>query len=129
MVFVPVPPPEREVTVRARDLSQRLTQVIREFQQNHPGTTSEDVRQAVQLASEGSGVSRGGTRQQRAAIAVVLGILFAGLGAFFFLQRAGGGGGGGGEGPTVSWFWMVAGIGILTVLLALVAVLRHNRDR
>jgi hypothetical protein len=127
MVFVPVPPPNRDVTIRARDLSQRLAQVIREFQQNHPGTTTEDVRQAVRMAAEGSGVDRGGSRQQRAAIAVVLGILFAGLGIFFFPQRAGGGGEGGGEGPPV--FWMIAAIGILTVVLALVAVLRQNRDR
>ncbi|TFG52822.1 MAG: hypothetical protein E4H37_04880, partial [Gemmatimonadales bacterium] len=91
MAFVPVPPTDREVSIRARDLSQRLTQAIREFQQNHPGTTSEDVRQAVRMAAEGSGVSRGGTGQQRAAIAVVLGIFVAGLGAFAFLQRAGGG--------------------------------------
>ena len=124
MVFVPVPRTNRDVTVRARDLSQRLAQAIREFQQNHPGTTSEDVRQAVRMAAEGSGVSRGGSAQQRAAIAVVLGILFAGLGAFAFLERAGGGFA---EGP--SWFWMIAGIGILTVVLALVAVLRQNRDR
>jgi len=129
MVFVPVPvpPTEREVTVRARDLSQRLTQVIREFEQNHPGTTTEDVRQAVRMAAEGSGVSRGGGSQQRAAIAVVLGILFAGIGVYAFFRQSGGlgegGGGGGGR------LWMIGGIGILTVLLALVAVLRQNRDR
>ena len=123
MVFVPIPPPDRQVSIRSRDLSQRLAQVIREFQQNHPGTTSQDVRQAVQLAAEGSGVSRGGTRQQRAAVALVLGVLFAGgLGTFAFLERAGGG-----EGPPA--FWMIAGVGILTVLLAVVAVLRQNRDR
>lgn len=123
MVFVPIPPPDRQVSIRARDLSQRLAQVIREFQQNHPGTTSEDVRQAVQRAAEGTGVSRGGTRQQRAAIAVVLGVLFAGgLGTFVFLERAGGG-----EVPQGTW--MIAGVGVLTVLLALVAVLRQNRDR
>lgn len=127
MAFVPVPPTDREVSIRARDLSQRLTQAIREFQQNHPGTTSEDVRQAVRMAAEGSGVSRGGTGQQRAAIAVVLGIFVAGLGAFAFLQRAGGGGAGEGGGASVSW--MLVGIGILTVVLALVAVLRQNRDR
>jgi hypothetical protein len=124
MVFVPVPPPNRDVTIRARDLSQRLAQVIREFQQNHPGTTTEDVHQAVRMAAEGSGVGRGGSSQQRAAIAVVLGVLLAGLGAFFFLELSGGGGG---EGPPV--FWMIAGIGILTVVLALAVVLRQNRDR
>jgi hypothetical protein len=123
MVFVPVPLPNRDVTIRTRDLSQRLAQVIREFEQNHPGTTTEDVRQAVRMGAEGSGVSPADTKQQRAAIAVVLGILFAALGTFFFLQRAGGGGG---EGPPV--FWMIAGIGILTVVLALVAVLRQNRE-
>ncbi len=129
MAFVPVPQTDREVSIRARDLSQRLTQTIREFQQNHPGTTSEDVRQAVRMAAEGSGVSRGGTGQQRAAIAVVLGIFFAGLGAFAFLQRAGGGGAGEGGGGGASVSWMLVGIGILTVVLALVAVLRQNRDR
>ena len=127
MAFVPVPPTDREVSIRARDLSQRLTQAIREFQQNHPGTTPEDVRQAVRMAAEGSGVSRGGTGQQRAAIAVVLGIFFAGLGVFAFLQRAGGGGGGEGGGASASW--MVVGVGILTLVLALVAVVRRNRDR
>lgn len=126
MVFVPVPPSEREVTVRARDLSQRLDHVIREFQQNHPGTTSEDVRQAMLLAAENSGVTRGGTRQMRAAIAVLLGVVFAGLGLFAFLQRSGAAGSGG-EGSTV--WWMIVGIGILVAALALVAVLRHSRDR
>jgi hypothetical protein len=127
MAFVPVPPTEREVSIRARDLSQRLTQAIREFQQNHPGTTSEDVRQAVRMAAEGSGVSRGGTGQQRAAIAVVLGIFFAGLGVYAFLRQSGGFGGGGGGGG--GRLWMIGGIGILTIVLALVAVLRQNRDR
>lgn len=123
MVFVPIPPPDRQVSIRARDLSQRPAQVIREFQQNHSGTTSQSVRQAVQLVAEGSRVSRGGTGQHRAAIALVLGVLFAGgLGTFVLLERAGGG-----EGPPV--FWMIAGVGILTLLLPLVAVFRHNRDR
>jgi protein-S-isoprenylcysteine O-methyltransferase Ste14 len=103
-------------------LSQRLAQVIREFEHNHPGTSSEDVRQAVRLAAEGTGVRGGGAKQQRAAIAVVLGILFAGLGVFAFLQRAGGVGEGGGGGASISW--MVVGIGVMVVVLALVAVLR-----
>ena len=121
MAFVPVPPTERQVSVRARDLSQRLTQVIREFEQQHPGTTSEDVRQAVRLAAEGSGVDHTRTAPQRAAIALLAGILCAGLGAFAFLQRSGGG-----EGPTVTW--AIAGVGILVVMLGLVFAIR-TRER
>jgi hypothetical protein len=52
MAFVPtpfIPPPE--ASPQARDLANRLTQVIQQFRQQYPALTDDDIRAALRLAT------------------------------------------------------------------------------
>jgi len=84
MVFVPapfVPPPE--ATPQARDLANRITQVIQQFRQQYPALTERDIREAVRLATGRSG-GQSALRQR----AVVLGALAAAAGGLMvYLTR------------------------------------------
>lgn len=82
MAFVPVVPQEEPPSPRARDLGNRLAEVIETFQRQYPGTSPEDIRRAMRLAAPGGG----GDLQRRKAV-VALGLvaaLVAGLVASLF---------------------------------------------
>lgn len=71
MAFVPIVPQEEPPSPRARDLGNRLQEVIETFQRQYPGTSPEDIRRAMRLAAPG-----GGDIQRRKAV-VALGLVAA----------------------------------------------------
>jgi hypothetical protein len=77
MVFMPVPPPRFQPSPRAQDLSRRLAQVIEEFERQYPGTSREDVQQAMELAV-GRGAGRRGTRRTAVVAAAVVAAVASG---------------------------------------------------
>jgi hypothetical protein len=112
-VFVPTPvqPPE---SPRVRELSQRIQELIRDFQRQYPMTSTE-IRQALQHAS---GVASGG---RRPLVAVVAGGVAALLGVAVFLSRGAQGGGEPTRFPVMILVAAVAG------LMAVVVAVRRSR--
>jgi hypothetical protein len=84
MTFVPITPAvTAQPSPNARELAEKLVATVREFEQSHPGTSSTEVQQAMQLAS-----SRFYSSSAPALIAIALGLLVAGgLAAFYFANR------------------------------------------
>lgn len=81
MYYVPSGP-SKPPSPRVRELSQRIQEVINEFQQQYPLSPSE-IRQALRLATSRSG------GEQRAIVGVVAGLaLAAGLGVFVMFQSS-----------------------------------------
>ena len=111
-MFVPTPvqPPE---SPRVRELSQRIQELIRDFQRQYPMTSTE-VRQALLHA----GGAAGGNRP--ALVAVVAGGVAALLGVGVFLSRGAGGGGDAGTFPIMIVLAVVAG------LMAVVIAIRRS---
>jgi hypothetical protein len=84
MSYVPyVPPPE--ASPRARELGQRLGDVIRDFRQRYPDLNSGDVHMAFKIAMSSSGMDR--TPQVRAILALAIGLAAALAGLAVFLLR------------------------------------------
>jgi hypothetical protein len=75
MAFVPIVPHEEPPSPRARDLGNRLAEVIETFQRQYPGTSPKDIRQAMRLATPGGG----DLQKRKAVVAGVLAMLMAGL--------------------------------------------------
>jgi hypothetical protein len=79
MVYVPtpviVPPPE--ASLEARELAREIEDVILKYQEDHPCTRPQDIRQAMSLASGRAGAS--GSKATAVVIALVVGILLMGL--------------------------------------------------
>ena len=69
-------PPPAAPSPRARDLGNRLAEAIETFQRQYPGTTTEDIRQAVRLATRGE---RDVRRPRLAVGLALLGMLVAGM--------------------------------------------------
>jgi len=86
MTFVPITPTiVSPPSANAQELAEKLVGTVREFERSHPGTSHEDVKQAIELAS-----SRFSTSTAPAFIAVALGLLVAaGLFVFFYAQKSG----------------------------------------
>ncbi len=117
MVFVPVIVPHEEPSTRARDLARRLEEVILTFERQYPGTSPEDVRHAVRVATAGTG---GGSdlRQARLVMALVAGLIAFGVGIFALVNRESGALGGEGA-PAMPWVifgMLAAGLGVLVAL-------------
>jgi hypothetical protein len=83
MVYVPTPV-HREESPRVRELSQRLAEVIMEYQRQYP-MSGDEIRAALRLAATPST----GVAPQRVA-AVVAALVAALLGAGLMFARAGG---------------------------------------
>ena len=78
LAFVPyVPQVPQAPSPRAETLAQRLADTIHQFQQQNPGLSPLEVRQAVQLAL--SRTSRGAGPAPQ-VVAVLVGLVVAGLG-------------------------------------------------
>lgn len=113
-IVVPIPPP---TSPRARELADRLAHVLLEFEQTHPSLTNEEVRQATQLALQKR--RGGGTLAGPILVGAVGLMVFAGLVAFYLIER-------GGAASAGASFPMIAVIGLIAVVGALVAVLRRS---
>jgi len=110
-VYVPTPvqPPE---SPRVRELSQRIQQLISDFQRQYPMTPAE-IRQALQHAAGPVG------GDQRRVLAVVAGGLAAALGVGVFVATE--------RGAEISAMPIAVAVGILAMLVGLVRAVRRNR--
>jgi hypothetical protein len=64
--MVIVPPVHSFASPTALDLGQRIVNAVQEYRQTHPGTSDEDVREALRIASMNG--PAGGRRGARVAI-------------------------------------------------------------
>ncbi len=88
MTYVPVGPPPVE-SPRVRELSQRLAEVIDEYERQYPMSAGE-IRQALRIASSKKASGGAGTV---VAVAAGMGLLLGiGVFAYFLAQRQPGGG-------------------------------------
>lgn len=112
-MFVPthVEPPE---SPRVRELSQRIRQLITDFQREYPMTPAE-IRQALLHAASSAGGDR------RPFVAVMAAGVVAALAAGLFVFR---GGGSGGENATMP---VVILVGVLAAMAGLVVAIRRSR--
>lgn len=112
-MFVPthVESPE---SPRVRELSQRIRQLISDFQREYPMTPAE-IRQALMHAAS----SVGGDR--RPLVVVMAAGAVAALGVALFVSRAGGSGG---ENASMPVFILV---GVLAAMAGLVLAMRRSR--
>lgn len=81
MTYIPVtpyvaPPP----SPRARELSRRISELIERYEQENPGVSATEIRQALTLATSRSGSSS-------AVLWVVVGLVLALLAAMLLLFR------------------------------------------
>ena len=113
MAFVPIVPPPAAPSPRARDLANRLAEAIETFQRQYPGTSTEDIRQAVRLATRGE---RNVQRPRLAAGLAVLGALVAGIVSLLASKGVG----------ALEGTVPVVAIGIVVAGLAVVVALRRR---
>lgn len=109
-VFVPTPvqPPE---SPRVRELSQRIQELVRDFQRQYPMSSTE-VRQALRHAA-----GAGGEGSRPALVAVVAGGVAALLGVGVFLSR---GAEGSGDARTFPIMIVLAAVaGLMAVVIAI----------
>jgi hypothetical protein len=112
MYYVPSGP-AKPPSPRVRELSQRIQEVINEFQRQYPLSPSE-IRQALRLAT-----GRSGGENRAPLVAVVAGLaVAAGLGVFVMFQRSPG------EVNPAIWPAVLVGVGV--VALGLVFALRNR---
>ena len=112
MTFVPITPTVIvPPSANAQELADKLAVTVREFEQSHPSTSAEDIRQAIQLAS-----SRFSSSKPGAFVGMILGLLVAaGMFVFFFAQK----GGFGFTGPAMPMILIaVLVLGLLGVMVA-----------
>jgi len=112
-VYVPTPvgPPE---SPRVRELSQKIQQIISDFQRQYPMTPAE-IRQALLHAAGATG------GHHRPLLALVAGGLAALLGIGVFASRSIKGGGG------EQAFPVLLAVGILIAGVGLVVMIKRNR--
>ena len=87
MVFIPMmSPPPQQPSPRSQELGQRVALTIAEFQQKYPDLSSEEVRQALEVASD-----RSSERSRPAAASVVAMVAAAaaavGLGVYLVVRE------------------------------------------
>lgn len=112
MAFVPITPTVvTPPSANAQELADKLGTTVREFEQSHPGTSADDIRQALRIASSRSSASSAG-----AYLGLILGLLaLAGGFVFFYAQR----GGFGFDGPATPMILIaIVVLGLLGVLVA-----------
>jgi len=86
MSYVPVISTSAPPSPRARELGSQMAGLIDEFRRQNPGTTGDDIRQALRLAAPDAGTT------SRAHLAITVGaLLLLLLGGLFFALRLTGG--------------------------------------
>jgi phosphotransferase system glucose/maltose/N-acetylglucosamine-specific IIC component len=113
MAFIPMVPPPPAPSARARDLANRLAEVVATFQRQYPGTSREDIRQAVRLATQGE---RDVQRPRMAVALGVLGMLVAGIVSLLASKGAG----------AMEGTVPVVAIGIVAAVVAMMVALRRR---
>lgn len=81
-MFVPVMHRPEQPSMQAIELSQRLQQTIAEYQQRNPSLTTEEVRQAADLAARQSGGSTASGRPAAPLIAATAAAVVLGVGLY-----------------------------------------------
>jgi hypothetical protein len=112
-VFVPTPvqPPE---SPRVRELSQRIQDLIRDFQRQYPMTSTE-IHQALRHAGGASGAGR------RPLVTVVVAGVVTVLGVGLFLSR------GAGTGEDAGTFPVMVVLAVVAALMAVVVAIKRSR--
>ena len=116
MVFIPVVPTQRPPSGRALDLGRRLKAEVEKFEEQYPGTSREDLRAAAGIAIGEAPARTRVSRQVRAAVAGLIGIIAA-LG--MMLEAANSAVGGGDKGGLVATGIALACVGAIVVVLLL----------
>jgi len=112
-VFVPSPPPP---TARARELGQRIAQLVRDYRAENHSMSGVEVSQAFLVAR--SDLGRGGGGNPQTVVGIALGLVaLLGLAVLLFLKQDGA------ASPT-NIIWLVAGVAIVVGLVAAFAALR-----
>ena len=117
--LVPYIPPPQEASPQARELGVQMAHLVQEFQKQNPSLTSAEVQQAMQIAKQATGMTKGA----KVGVAVALGIGLMGVlagGLLFFRQS-----GGDIELPTAG-LPMIGIIALLVLVLGFVAVIRNQ---
>jgi hypothetical protein len=108
--YVPVIPP----SARARELGERLAQVIRDFDRQHSDLTEIEIRQALRIALGESGRS-----EARRAVAAIVAALVVGVGfAVALLARSGG--------DTTTMMPVIAGALVLFAIVVVLILVRRG---
>ena len=81
MIVIPTP---ASASPAAMELGQRLVNVIEDFRRQRPGTSAEDVRQALRIAAAHSGAR---PVMLKLAIALLVGVVVAATLAFWMRMR------------------------------------------
>ena len=111
-MFVPPPPP----TARARELGQRIAQLVRDYRAESRSMSGIEVRQAFLVARSELGREGGGNPQL--IIGVVIGLIaLLGLAVLLFLRQDGA------ASPTTI-IWLVAGVTIVVGIAAAFSAFR-----
>ena len=116
--IVPYVPPPQEASPRARELGVQMAQLVQEFQKQNPSLSSAEVQQAMQIAKQATGMTKGAAAGMMAAVGVgLLGVLMAG---FFIFRQAGG------DIDLPTTFPLIAVIGLMVLVLGVVVVIRNQ---
>jgi len=111
-MFVPVTPPPP--SARARALGDKMAELIRIFRESDPGLTMPDIKQAMTLAAEDVRAEIGGGRlQYPVLIALLVGVVLAGLFVALYVRRSGIG---------VSPLVLVVVVGLIIVGIGIAAI-------
>ena len=113
MVYVPSAPPPPS-SPRIRELGMRLSEVIQDFQRQHPNMSAGEVRQAIRYAA-----TRVSGRRSSSPAAVVGAVAAAGFGMVGALVAT--------QSETGPRFVVLASIIALGIVAVGLAVLRRNR--
>jgi predicted lipid-binding transport protein (Tim44 family) len=120
MVFVPIVAHEaKPPSARALDLARRLKEQVELFERQYPGTSREDLRAAAAIAI-GEEASTQPARKR--AVAAMLGVVAAVLGAGLVVQSSVGR-----TGAKPEWPMMAVTIAIIAVAVAAAAIRRSRR--
>lgn len=86
--IVPYVPRPQQASPRARELGVQMAQLVQEFQKQNPSLSSTEVQQAMQIAKQATGMTKGAAAGVAAAVGV--GLMLALTAGLLFFRRAGG---------------------------------------
>ena len=117
--IVPYVPSPQEASPRARELGVQMAQLVQEFQKENPSLTSAEVQQAMQIAKQATGMTKGARASLMVALGVgLMGVLIAG---FLVFRQSGGD-----IDLPVRIFPMIGIVAALVIVLGIVAVIRNQ---
>lgn len=121
MSYVPTPivTPGMNVSPRAQDLARTLEKAVEEYRQRNPSLSEQEIRQALMVMSQ----TRSAAGPRILATTLGVGLLVAGLVAFFVIE--GGGLPGGASGLPVPWI-MIGVLALGGLVAGLVALTRRG---